>query len=110
KVGTNDMKFSVDAQTTVIAAGAGSRTRQAQAAGQAGPKLSEVVRTGQAVMVNYREMSGMNHATRVQVVSTAGSGGGAPATAAAPAAKTSSGTVKPFAATSLTITAAGGKD
>src|SRR5262249_51083737 len=109
KVGANDMKFTVDSQTTVVAPGAGTKGRSAQEAGQAGPKLADVVKTGQAVMVNYREAGGTMHATRVQVVSSPGPRGGS-TSAAAPAAKRRSGMVKSVAANSLTITAVDGKD
>jgi hypothetical protein len=129
KVGANDMKFTVDSQTEVVAPGAGTRARRAQQAGQAGPKLNEVVKTGQAVVVTYREMGSMMHATRVQAVSTAGSSGGGTSAAGAgraaagggraaaggggtaaagAAAKTATGAVKSVTATALTITAGRG--
>ena len=110
KVGATDMKFMVDAAKTVIeAAGAGTKTRQAQAAGGAGPKLSDVVKVGQAVEVSYMD-AGANHmAARIRATSTVGAGGGGVASAK-PAAKISTGTVKSVAANMLTISGAGRKD
>ena len=110
KVGAADMKFMVDAaKTTVEAAGAGSKTRQARAAGAAGPKLSDIVKVGQAVEVTYMD-AGANHmATRIRATSSAGAGGGSVATAK-PAAKIATGTVKSVAANMLTISGRGGKD
>ena len=98
KAGTQELKFSVDDKTTVV--GPGTRTRPT--------KLGDVVAVGKAVVVNYAEMSGMLRASRIQVVTSAGAGGGSVA-AAAPAAKTASGKVASVAANSLTVTS-GGKD
>jgi len=107
KVGDQEMKFSVDAKTKVEAVGAGTKTRQAQAAGQQGPKLSEVVKVGQPVAVSYHEMGGSLHASRIRAIaSVAGGAGGAAAGAAA--TKTATGTVKSVAATSMTITGSSG--
>ena len=115
KVGATDMKFTADSKTTVVAVGAGTKARTAAAAGQPGPKLAELLKPGQAVIVTYREMGTTLHATQFQAVSSAGPSRGSasaakPAAAAKPADQTGSGTVKSVAANSLTITAAGGKD
>ena len=109
KVGATDMKFTADSKTSVVAAGAGTKARTAAAAGQPGPKLAELLKPGQAVMVTYHDMGGMLHASRFQAVSSAGSGGGS-TTAAKPAERTGTGAVKSIAANSLTITAEGGKE
>jgi len=106
RVGANDMKFSVDPQTVVVATGAGTQARKAEAAGKSGPALADVLKTGQAVKVDYRETGGMFYATRVQAVTSAGSGGGSISSQE----KTSSGAVKAIAANSLTISEASGKD
>jgi len=108
KVGEQEMKFSVDAKTNVEAVGAGTRTRQAQAAGQAGPKLSEVVKVGQPVAVSYHEQGGSLHASRIRAIASVPSGGGAAATTGAGGAKTANGTVKTITATSMTITGSSG--
>lgn len=105
KVQNVDMKFAVDAKTTVEARGAGTKSRAAQAAGMAGPKLSEVVKVGDAVEVSYKDMGGTLHASKIRAVADPG-----PATPAAAASKTSNGTVKSVSATSMSIsgTAGGG--
>ena len=108
KVGEQEMKFSVDAKTNVEAVGAGTRTRQAQAAGQAGPKLSEVVKVGQPVAVSYHEVGGSLHAARIRAIASVPSGAGAGAGAAAAGAKTANGTVKTITPTSMTITGSSG--
>lgn len=102
KVGTTEMKFNVDDKTTVIAPGAGTAARQAQAAGAAGPKLSEVVKVGGAVEVTYHDMGATKHAATIRPIASAGAGGGSVAAEA-------SGTVKSVSATSLVVTS-GGKD
>jgi hypothetical protein len=110
KVGDQEMKFGVDAKTNVEAVGAGTKTRQAQAAGQPGAKLSEVVKVGQPVAVSYHEMGGSLHASRIRAIASV-PGAGATATAGAAAAggaKTATGTVKSVAATSMTITGSSG--
>jgi hypothetical protein len=109
KVGATDMKFTADSKTSVVAAGAGTKARTAAAAGQPGPKLAELLKPGQAVIVTYREMGAMLHATQFQVVSSAGPSGGTVA-ADKPAEQIGTGAVKSVAANSLTITAAGGKE
>ena len=105
KVQSVDMKFTVDGKTTVEARGAGTKSKAAQAAGMAGPKLGDVVKVGDAVEVSYHDMGGTLHAAKIRAVASAG-----PATAAEAASKTSNGTVKSVAATSLSIsgTAGGG--
>ena len=101
KVQNTDMTFNVDGKTTVEAAGAGTKTRTAQKAGQPGPKLAEVVKVGQAVEVSYRDVGGKLQAARIRsVVSTA--------TADPTADKVSNGTVKSIAPTSMTITGTSG--
>ena len=109
KVGATDMKFTADSKTSVVAAGAGTKARTAAAAGRTGPKLAELIKPGQAVIVTYHEMGGMLHASQFQAVSSAGSGGGS-ITADKPAEQTGTGVVKSIAANSLTISAEGGKE
>lgn len=109
-VGGNEMKFMADSKTMVTASGAGTKARAAAAAGQPGPKLNELLKAGEAVVVTYMEMGSMNHATQVQVVTSAGPGGGAVASAGdkpAAASRNTTGVVKSVSATSLTITADG---
>jgi hypothetical protein len=99
-----EMKFTVDSKTTVEAVGGSTKTRQAQAAGQAGPKLSEVLKTGQPVSVAYTESAGTMKAVSIRAVSSVGSSSD---TKTASETKTASGTVKSVAATSLTMTGSG---
>ena len=108
-VGGTEMKFTVDSKTMVTAAGAGTKARAAAAAGQPGPKLNELLKAGEAVLVTYMEMGSMNHATSVQVVTSAGAGGGSVSgdKPAAAASRNTTGVVKSVSATSLTITADG---
>src|SRR5262245_20613167 len=103
KVGANDMKFSVDAKTTLVASGAGTQGRKNEAGSV---KLADFVKTGQPVIVSYRETGSTMYATRVERVSSAGSSGGS-GSSSAPPTKSSNGTVKSVAAGSLTITADG---
>jgi hypothetical protein len=98
KVGTTDMKFGVDDKTTVQAPGGSTKSRAAAAAGKAGPKLSEVLKVGDAVEVTYAEAT--KHASMIRKVSTPGSGG--------VPAKTAAGTVTAVSASSLTIEGSGG--
>jgi Domain of unknown function (DUF5666) len=104
KVGAQEMKFNVDAKTSVEATGAGTKAKQAQAAGQPGPKLSDVVKVGQPVAVSYSDMGGMLHATRIRAVASVGASGGG----VAPETKTANGTVQSIAATSMTISGSSG--
>lgn len=106
KVADHDMKFVVEPATTVEAAGGATATRAAQRAGQAGPKLGDVVKVGQSVTVTYRDAGGLMHATRIRATRAAK----APATAGAgdTSAKTSSGTVASISATSMTISGSSG--
>ena len=104
KTPEGDRKFVVDSKTTVEAVGAGTRTRRAQAAGQAGPKLTEILKVGQPVAVNYTESSGTLRAVSIRAIS----GFGASGAGEAAAAKTMSGTVKSISAASMTIAGSGG--
>jgi Domain of unknown function (DUF5666) len=109
--GGTEMKFMVDSKTMVTAAGAGTKARAAAAAGQPGPKLNELLKAGEAVIVTYAEMGSMNHASQIQVVPSAGAGGGG-VSAEKPATekpRNIDGVAKSVSASSLTITA-GGKD
>jgi hypothetical protein len=106
KVGATDIKFSVDAKTNVEAIGAGTKTRQAQAAGAPGPKLTEVVKVGQPVAVSYTESGGSNLATRIRAISSVPNEAGA--TPGPGGTKTSNGTVKSVAATTMTVSGSSG--
>jgi hypothetical protein len=88
---------------TVEAVGGSTKTRQAQAAGQPGPKLSEVLKVGQPVMVSYTESGGAMKAVSIRAVSSLGS-----PTPAGGAAQTANGTVKSIAVTSLSVAGSSG--
>jgi hypothetical protein len=100
KAADGDMKFSVDTSTAVVARGAGTKAGRAAAAGQAGPKLSDVVKVGQGVEVTYSGMGASMHATQIRAVA-AGAGGGASAGGAK--TQTASGTVSSVSLTSISI-------
>jgi hypothetical protein len=103
KVGATDMKFMVDGKTEIIASGAGHKAAAAKKEGMAGPKLSDVVKTGDAVEVKYKDMGGTLHASSVRSIADPGSGGGG----VKPTTKTASGTVKSISGSSLIVTSAG---
>jgi Domain of unknown function (DUF5666) len=99
KVRDQEMKFRVDAKTVVEAKGAGTKDRAAEAAGKAGPKLSEVVKTGDAVEVTYVDApSGALRATHIRSIVSVGNTGDAK-----PSEMVSNGTVKSVTATALSI-------
>jgi hypothetical protein len=116
KVGASDMQFAANSDTSVIAAGAGTKGRRMAAAGQPGPKLADLLKVGEAVIVTYRESGGAMTATQVQVVSSAGSGGGsvsankAAASSEKPGPKSAIGVVRSVSATSLVISGGSGSD
>ncbi|HEV8347256.1 MAG TPA: DUF5666 domain-containing protein [Vicinamibacterales bacterium] len=99
-----EMKFSVTPRTVVEARGAGTRGRQAQAAGNAGPKLSEVVKTGDAVEVSYVDAAGGTlRATRIRAITSAGA-----TSEEKPSDMISSGTVRSVTANAMTISGPSG--
>lgn len=107
KVDGKDMTFNVDAKTTVVAKGASTKTREAQAAGKAGPGITEVVKTGEPVEVVYHEQD--MHAATVRAISAvpapAAAKSAAPqgAAAAKPKAMTATGVVSAVTGSSLTV-------
>ena len=108
KAADQSMTFAVDGKTTVQAYGAGTKDRAAQAAGKPGPKLSEVIKVGQAVEVTYSEAGGTMHASMIRAVSGSAAAAGAASGGSAAAAKTSSGTVQSVSAASMTISGSSG--
>jgi hypothetical protein len=56
--GQQPMTFTVDSNTRVEARGAGTKSREAQAAGKPGAKLTELVEVGQAVEIAYADSNG----------------------------------------------------
>jgi Domain of unknown function (DUF5666) len=109
KAGTQELKFTVDAKTTVVATGGSTASRTAEAAGKGGPSLSELIKVGEAVEVNYTEAGGALHATRVRRIRDAGSGGGTTSEEkAADKAESASGTVDSLSGSTLTISGSAG--
>lgn len=97
-----DMTFNVDAKTTVIARGAGTKAKAAEAAGKTGPGVAEVLKAGEAVEVSYHE-AGM-HADTVRAIASVPPPP-APKDEAAQQAKptTESGVVSAVTGNSLTV-------
>jgi hypothetical protein len=106
KMPDHEMKFAVDPKTTVEVVGGGTRTRQAQQAGQPGPKLTALLKLGQPVTVTYTESNGVMRATRIRAVSSVPAAAGAGDTSGG--TKSMNGTVKSIAPTSMTIAGSGG--
>jgi Domain of unknown function (DUF5666) len=98
KVGDQDMTFSIDSKTMVQARGASTKSSRAAAAGKPGPRLDDVLQTGQAVAVTYNDMAGTLHATEIKAIPKAGA-----STASAKAATKSAGVVKSMGADWITI-------
>ena len=80
KAGESNLTFAVDPKTVLTASGAGTADRAAEAAGKAGPRLSDFVKVGDNVSVSYTEAAGAMRASRIQKVNSAGSGGGGSST------------------------------
>lgn len=112
-----EMKFTVDKATEVIAHGGTTATQAAKSSGKSGPALSTLVKPGQHVEVKYHEQ-GM-HAASVRVL---GGTTPAPATAATtapekpkapaeekPKSMTASGTVTSMTGSSLTVKTSAGE-
>lgn len=103
KAGNQEMKFTVDPNTEVTAAGAGTATRKAAAVGK-GVTLPELIKVGEDVEVRYHEMAGAMHATSIRRVSDAGSGG---VSTSRPQAVTADGTVESVSGKLLIILGSG---
>jgi hypothetical protein len=106
KVRDQEMTFSVDSKTFVEARGAGTKARAAQASGQSGPRLADVVKVGQSVAVTYHEMNGLRHASLVRAVAAVSAGNSS--LPSEPESMTSNGTVQAVAPNSITIVGSGG--
>jgi len=61
-----DMKFMVDKDTRVIAAGAGTKMRAARRKGEEGVKVANVLKVGDGVEVHYHDVGGTLHAAEVR--------------------------------------------
>lgn len=76
KAAERELKFTVDAKTVLTASGAGTAERKAEATGKPGTRLTDFVKTGDAVEVTYQETGSTMRATRIQRVNSARAGGG----------------------------------
>ncbi len=65
-VGGQDMTFTVDKSTQVVARGGGTASREAQAKGAEGPKLGDVIKAGEGVEVHYTTSGSTNKATLIR--------------------------------------------
>jgi hypothetical protein len=99
KTPEKEMKFAADSKTTVEAIGGSTKTKQANAAGQAGPKLTEVLKVGQPVTISYTESGGVLKAVSIRAISSFSAAGG---DSAAPSVLV--GKVTSIAPTSMVIT------
>jgi hypothetical protein len=100
-----DMTFNVDAKTTVVARGAGTKAKEAEAAGKTGPGVAEVLKAGEAVEVAYHE-AGMHADTVRRIASVPAPPPAAPKEAAAEQKTkplTESGVVSAVTGSSLTV-------
>jgi hypothetical protein len=66
KSGSGEVMFSVDAKTVVLAPGAGTATRKAQAGG-AGPAITDLLKVGEDVVVSFRKSGSTLVAGEVRV-------------------------------------------
>ena len=101
KAGERELTFAVDSKTVLVASGAGTAQRQADAAQKAGPTLASFVKTGDAVEVSYVESGGKMRASNVRRISSAGGGGGSTSDERA---ENMNGTVESISSTTLAIT------
>jgi Domain of unknown function (DUF5666) len=67
-VGDQAMAFDVDTATTVTARGASTKSARLAASGKSGPHLGDVLKTGQAVSVTYRDVDGSHHASDITAI------------------------------------------
>jgi len=104
-VAGKDMTFNVDTKTTVVAKGASTKSREAQAAGKTGPGITDVLKAGEAVEVVYHEKD--MHADTVRAIAAVPPPPSAPKSEAAaapkPKAMTATGVVSAVTGSSLTV-------
>ena len=98
KIGEQSMAFQVDRETIVTAEGAGTASRAAAAAGRSGPKLSDLLKPGDAVEVMYADLNGARRANKIRRTHTPGS-----RTIEETSVEIANGTVESVVATSITV-------
>jgi hypothetical protein len=99
-----DYTIGIDKGTTVTAPGAGTATRAAEKAGEAGISAADVIKVGSGAEVRYKEAGGTMTATSIRGGLPAGEGSTSE-DAAATSSKTgsASGTVSEVSGSSVTI-------
>jgi hypothetical protein len=102
KVDDQSMAFQVDSRTIVTADGAGTAARAAAAAGRSGPKLSDLIKPGDAVEVMYQEANGTRQASKIRRTRTPGR------QSEAISVELANGTVESVTGASVTINGGGG--
>jgi hypothetical protein len=103
------MNFAIDGETKVEAPGAGTATRRAEAAGKPGVKLTDVIKTGDAVEVSYKDAAGKMQASMIRKVTSVGSSASTTTSGAATTeSKSASGKVTAITPTSMTISSSSG--
>lgn len=100
--GGRNMTFSIGRDTALEVKAAARQTRQANTAATPGVTVTEYIKTGNAVVVRYREANSENHAISIRPVSSGGS-----SAAAAPEAHVVEGKVKVVSVSQLTVESSG---
>ena len=98
KAAERELKFTVDPKTVLTASGAGTAERKAEAAGKPGTRLTDFVKTGDAVEVTYQEST--MRASSIRHVTDAGSKGGS---MSAEHSESANGTVDSLSGSTLAI-------
>jgi hypothetical protein len=105
RVADRELKFAVDSKTVLTASGAGTADRRAEAADKPGPRLTDFIKTGDAVEVRYQETGSTMRASNIRRVTSAGSGGGSTSD---DRAETANGAVDSISGTTLVISGSAG--
>ena len=100
KAAERELKFTVDSKTVLTASGAGTAERKAEAAGKPGTRLTDFVKTGDAVEVSYQETGTTMRASSIRHVTDAGSKGGS---VSAERLESANGTVDSLSGSTLAI-------
>ncbi len=66
KVGNEDMTFSVDKSTRVIAPGGATKQKKAEEKGAEGAKIGDILKVGEGVEVHYKETGTTKYATEIR--------------------------------------------
>ena len=106
KAADRELKLSVDPKTVLTASGAETAARKAEAAGkQVTTRLTDFVKTGDAVEVSYQETGGTMRASSIRKINDAGHGGGS---MSGEHSESASGTVDSLSGSTLAISGSTG--